>query len=128
MHSTFKVENWQFRSSWSTFLHARNHNLNRFYLKPDIKEHPPVYAIQKIINSFDKKRLFLYLDIHAHASKRGCFLYGNWQKDETKLLEAMTFARVLSQNNSHVHFESCVFSKTLLNRTDRYQFFATLLR
>lgn len=49
-------------------------NLNRFYSNPNIVEHPSVYAIREIATMLNKdKRLAVYFDLHAHASKRGEF-------------------------------------------------------
>jgi hypothetical protein len=39
----------------------------------------------------------LYIDFHAHASKRGCFMYGNSIPFE-KQIEICTFSKIMSMN------------------------------
>ena len=55
---------------------SRGCNLNRFYDEPSQEAHPSIYAVKTYLTG-QKANLKLYLDLHAHASKRGCFIYGN---------------------------------------------------
>ena len=53
-------------------------NLNRCYINPNPKEHSPIYAVKKIImHLHENSRYFGFLDLHAHASRNGVFIYGN---------------------------------------------------
>ena len=59
-------------------LDTKGQNLNRFYLLPSRIEHPTIYATKKLIVHHSQKDLFMYVDFHAHASKRGGFMFGNY--------------------------------------------------
>ena len=54
-------------------------NLNRYYISPSPKLHSPIYGIRKLILALhNTKRLFASLDLHAHAVRKGAFIYGNY--------------------------------------------------
>eukprot|EP00731_Ephydatia_muelleri_P007176 Em0003g1424a len=61
----------------------------------------------------------LYVDLHAHATKRGCFLYGNHFADEALHAESMLFPRLVSLNSAHLDFEHCVFSEKNMYAADK---------
>lgn len=55
-----------------------NQNLNRFYLDPNPKTQPGPFAVRSLTEYLNSEsRLFFYVDLHAHAGKKGNFFYGN---------------------------------------------------
>ena len=51
-------------------------NLNRFYLLPDVEKQPSCFAVKEILES-TRQQLFAFFDLHGHANKKSCFLFGN---------------------------------------------------
>jgi predicted deacylase len=55
-----------------------NQNLNRHYKNPSLAEQPSCYAIKHLAGHYSvDRRLFLYLDLHAHPGNKGNFIFGN---------------------------------------------------
>ncbi len=53
-------------------------NLNRCYIKPNPKTESSIYAVKKVIMHFhEQKKYFGFLDLHAHATRKGTFIYAN---------------------------------------------------
>ncbi|XP_019872750.1 cytosolic carboxypeptidase-like protein 5 [Aethina tumida] len=55
--------------------------------------------------------LYLYIDLHGHASKKGIFMYGNYFEEVEKSVECMLLPKLMSLNNHNFHFNSCNFSE-----------------
>ena len=61
-------------------------NLNRYYINPDPFKQPTIWAVKKAIQQQKiYNKITIYIDLHAHASKRGCFMFGNNLKGEEAL-------------------------------------------
>lgn len=59
----------------------------------------------------EKSNMFLYIDLHGHASKKGIFMYGNHLTNTSEAVECMLLPKLMSMNCSHFHFDACVFSE-----------------
>ena len=64
-------------------LDSLGQNLNRFYVDPLQKEQPTIWAAKKAISVYAQKfhNMEMYIDFHAHASKKGVFMFGNALQD-----------------------------------------------
>nr|XP_022317129.1 cytosolic carboxypeptidase-like protein 5 isoform X13 [Crassostrea virginica] len=60
-----------------------------------------------------------YVDLHGHASKRGCFIYGNYFEDEDTQVENMLFPKLISMNTAHFDFTGCNFSERNMYAKDK---------
>jgi cytosolic carboxypeptidase protein 5 len=53
-------------------------NLNRFWADPKPDLHPTIHgAKNQILIEHAKNNLKMYVDFHAHCTKRSCFIFGN---------------------------------------------------
>ena len=75
-------------------------NLNRCYLNPSPKLQSSIYAIRKIIMHLHKdNKFFAFVDLHAHAAKKGTFIYGNCTNELQKQIDTCIFPKILSLNS-----------------------------
>ncbi|KAL4490339.1 hypothetical protein ABPG72_004378 [Tetrahymena utriculariae] len=99
-----------------------NNNLNRFYKIADPLKQPSIYAIKKLVEYLQEdKRLFFYIDLHAHAGKKGHFVYGNACDDIVMQIENQTFAKILSMNCKNFEYNFCNFSKKHMKARDKFE-------
>ena len=64
-------------------------------------------------------QLYLYLDLHAHASKRGAFIYGNHFEDVEDQAQSMLYPKLISMNTLNFDFEQCNFTEKLMLKKDK---------
>ena len=94
-------------------------NLNRFYLDPSASDHPSIYAAKEVVLDLNNsKRLFLYCDLHAHAGKKGVFVFGNNMKFKQQV-ESRMFAKLLSLNSQYFEYDTCSFSEANVQLRDK---------
>eukprot|EP00347_Sterkiella_histriomuscorum_P018404 403345634 len=100
-------------------LDTYNHNLNRFYLDPNPQFQPTIYAArQAVIQQQNYGNLHIYLDLHGHAVKKGCFIFGNALKGEDQA-QNMVFAKLISLNCLNFDFAECSFAEKLMSVKDK---------
>jgi len=124
---------------------ARGQNLNRFYRNPNQGTEPQCYAYRQLVwychNNYrlphapeaakmpagDAEEVFedihsgvaFLIDLHAHAAKRGAFLFGNRLKSSELQSELHLYARLASANSAHLDFDGCCFSQKNMTWKDK---------
>ena len=108
-------------------------NLNRMYKDPSPKRHPSVYELRQLmlhLGSENRKKMMtmmngsgggittdagrdlaLYVDMHAHANKRGAFFYGNAMEADRQV-ENLLWAKLVSLNSPYLGFNDCNFTNS----------------
>jgi hypothetical protein len=94
-------------------------NLNRYYTNPDPIHHPTIYAAKAVLDHYHNlASLSAYIDCHAHASKRGCFIYGNVLDSIEDQIQNQLYCQLIALNSPHFDYEGCLFSREHMARID----------
>lgn len=89
---------------------SQGQNLNRYYANPT-NQQPEILAIKQFLTAMiDRKLISFCLDLHAHAAKKGIFIYGNSVSDFSKQLQVCLLPKLLQINNPHFDYDACNFS------------------
>lgn len=56
-----------------------------------------------------------YMDLHAHSSKQGAFLFGN-SLDPERQVQNLLYAKLLSLNSAYIDYGECDFSEDSMNQ------------
>ncbi len=71
-------------------------------------------------NECNESGLALYVDLHGHASKRGCFIYANNFENENDQINCLLFPKLMSINSPNFDLNACNFSlKNMLSKDKR---------
>ncbi|KAF1329426.1 Metalloprotease family m14a, partial [Globisporangium splendens] len=111
---------------------TRGVNLNRVYEAPSPEHAPTVFAAKELllelVKAYGGARCdrasdnVVYLDLHAHANRRGCFVYGNHvatvETGIAKQIETQLFARLVALNTPFFDYLACSFDKENMSRHD----------
>lgn len=96
-------------------------NLNRMYLNPSKVDHPTIWATRKAVvqQAEQYKCLKMFIDFHAHASKRGGFMFGNHITEAEKQADNITFVKLIAMNCLNFDMNECNFSDKIMAVKDR---------
>ena len=94
-------------------------NLNRHYEAPSQEEQPEILAIKELVLGYARQgRLGFYVDLHAHANKKGIFLFGNALPPEAQV-ETILYSKLLTLNCPHFDLSNCNFTEKNMCSTDK---------
>ena len=60
-----------------------------------------------------------YVDLHGHASKRGCFVYANYLENEDNYVSSIMFPKLISLNSANFDFAACNFTEKNMYSKDK---------
>jgi hypothetical protein len=60
----------------------------------------------------------IYIDFHAHASKKGVFIFGNALSEKDRQAENITFAKLIAMNCINFDMNECNFSEKIMTLKD----------
>jgi hypothetical protein len=63
--------------------------------------------------------LVFYVDLHGHASKRGCFVYANYMDNEDDYVRSILYPKLMSLNSANFDFTGCNFTERNMYTKDK---------
>ncbi|KAL3672652.1 hypothetical protein V7S43_001947 [Phytophthora oleae] len=120
---------------------TRGVNLNRVYEDPQPELAPSVFALKKLllelvneyggVDSTLAQQNMVYLDLHAHANRRGCFIFGNNHLPDmldasneamemaiARQVQTQLYARLVGLHTPFFDYMACLFDKENMTRHD----------
>ncbi|XP_050539275.1 cytosolic carboxypeptidase-like protein 5 [Daktulosphaira vitifoliae] len=93
--------------------------LNKQNLCNNLLKKSQSFTTELVVKKGFKSGLFLYVDFHGHASKKGIFMYGNHFDSIIDNIECRLYPKLMSINNQNFHFSSCNFSERNMYSKDK---------
>lgn len=91
---------------------TRGVNLNRVYNFATLDDFPTIAATRDWLGRLQADGLLqLYLDLHGHASRKGCFIFGNWLEERASMVANVVYPMLIAANSPHFDFDQCDFSE-----------------
>ncbi|CAG0906886.1 unnamed protein product [Darwinula stevensoni] len=89
-------------------------DLNRQWTEPSQWAHPTVFSAKNLISDIDEDKnadLDFVIDLHAHTSLLGAFVYGNIYDDVYRYERHIVFPKMLSQVAEDYNANNCVYNR-----------------
>eukprot|EP01006_Ploeotia_vitrea_P025961 TRINITY_DN58927_c0_g3_i1.p1 TRINITY_DN58927_c0_g3~~TRINITY_DN58927_c0_g3_i1.p1 ORF type:complete len:728 (+),score=33.06 TRINITY_DN58927_c0_g3_i1:68-2251(+) len=100
-------------------LDTQGVNLNRSYVEPDVQYQPTIYAAKEVFLALHQTgKLVMYVDLHGHATRRGCFIYGNALTDSEQI-DNLLYPKLVSLNTPYFDFSACNFTEKNMKAKDK---------
>jgi murein tripeptide amidase MpaA len=99
------------RGNWR--FDIKGQNLNRKYNSDDYEKYPTILAAKDAI--LEEENLKMFMDFHAHTTKRGCFIYGNTLECIDQQAECKLLPKLMSLNSVNFDFRSSCFQDDINN-------------
>ncbi|KAL7047706.1 hypothetical protein ACKWTF_003085 [Chironomus riparius] len=108
-HYKHMISHYNCEKSTEKLIHMNTQNQQNLNISLDFRIKTDDNGDKSIVE--EKTNLFLYLDLHGHASKKGVFMYGNHLTNIMESVEVMLLPKLMSLNCHHFHFDACNFSE-----------------
>lgn len=93
--------------------------MNRYYVAPTLGVQPTIFGAKAAVEQQKELgKLEIYIDFHAHAGKRGWFIFGNHLYGENQVNNIL-LPKLISLNSINFDFEEWGFSEGMMNWVDR---------
>ena len=94
-------------------------NLNRLYLEATLEREPTIFASKALCHFYSTTAVLkLYLDLHAHANKKGMFCFGNSMDTiEEQVSGACSCVRGLLGVCEHLDVQMLPHDHTIIERS-----------
>ena len=98
-------------------LDTLGQDLNRTYNSTSPEKCPTIFALKNLLQELSQE-IYCFIDLHAHASIKGIFTFGNLMKDFKQQIESALFPKFMELNSPNFHWKQCSF-KDNTEQTDK---------